>query len=88
VPFLFRDLVQGFAAEFQAAPLHKQELRSELREGEIAAHLAACQGTSPDVAIGSYPVCEEGCWHVRVVLRGSDAARVAQVADELGPRLA
>ena len=88
VPFLFRDLVQGFAGEFQAAPLHKQELRSDLREGEIAAHLAACQGTAPDVAIGSYPVCEGGTWHVRVVLRGIDAARVAQVAHELGPRLA
>jgi hypothetical protein len=39
------------------------------------------------VAIGSYPVCEAGCWHVRVVLRGGDPARVAAVADALREHL-
>lgn len=88
VPFLFRDLIEGVACEFTAEPLHKRELRSDLREGEIAAHLARFQGEMPDVAIGSYPVCEGGCWHVRIVLRGPDPARLAAVADEIEPRLA
>lgn len=88
VPFLFRDLIEGFTAEFQATPLHKTELRSELREGEIAACLAEIQGSAPDVAIGSYPVCEGGDWHVRIVLRGRDPDRVAALANEIGPRLA
>ncbi|MDJ0521121.1 MAG: competence/damage-inducible protein A [Planctomycetota bacterium] len=87
VPFLFRDLVAGVTPEFSSAPLHKQELRSDLREGEIAALLARFQGGVADVAIGSYPVCEEGCWHVRVVVRGVDPERVAAVAAEIGPRL-
>ncbi len=87
VPFLVRDLIEGVACEFTAEPLHKRELRSDLREGEIAAHLARFQGEMPDVAIGSYPVCEGGCWHVRIVLRGSDPVRLAAVADEIEPRL-
>jgi len=87
VPFLFRDLIEAFAHEFHAEPLHKAELRSDLREGEIAPLLAAVQGEAPDVAIGSYPVFEDGRWYVRVMLRGSDAARVEAVAESLGPRL-
>ncbi len=87
VPFLFRDLIEGFASEFTAQPLHKHELRSDLREGEIAPFLAEFQGAAPDVAIGSYPVCEDGCWYVRIVLRGADPTRLAAIADELGPRL-
>lgn len=87
VPFLFRDLVEGIAPQFQSAPLHKTELRSGLREGEIAPVLAACQADDPEIAIGSYPVCEDGCWHVRIVLRGGDPDRVAAVAAALRSRL-
>ena len=87
VPFLFRDLIEGIAPDFHAAPLYKAELRSDLREGEIAPLLAACQAGAPDIAIGSYPVCESGCWHVRIVLRGADPARVTAAADHLRPRL-
>lgn len=88
VPFLFRDLIEGIVPDFTAEPLHRQELRSDLREGEIAPLLAAAQGDLPRIAIGSYPVCEEGCWHVRVVLRGADAAEVQAAADAIRPRLA
>lgn len=88
VPALFRDLIERIAERFQAEPLHRAELRSDLREGQIAALLARVQGDATDVAIGSYPVCEQGRWHVRVVLRGGDPARVAAVADEIRPRLA
>ncbi len=87
VPFLFRDLVERLATNFQAEPLHKVELQSDRREGEIAELLASAQGEASDVAIGSYPVCEGGRWHVRIVLRGGDAARVAALAARLEPRL-
>jgi molybdenum cofactor synthesis domain-containing protein len=87
VPFLFRDLIEGIAADFGATPLHKEELRSDLREGEIAPVLAALQSDRPDVAIGSYPVCEDGCWHVRIVLRGADRQQVADAVAHLRPRL-
>ncbi len=87
VPFLFRDLIEGIAGDFGATPLHKHELRSDLREGEIAPVLAALQHDQPDVAIGSYPVCEDGCWHVRIVLRGTDRQQVDDAVEHLRPRL-
>ncbi len=88
VPFLFRDLIDALTREFQAEPLHTEELRSERREGELAPVLASAQGEAADVAIGSYPVCDEnGCWHVRIVLRGSDPERVIAVAEEIRPRV-
>lgn len=83
VPFLFRDLIEGIVPDFTAQQLHKHELRSDRREGEIAPMLAALQGEHGDVAVGSYPVCEEGCWYVRVVLRGVDADQVAAAAEAI-----
>jgi len=88
VPFLFRDLIEGIAPEFKADPLHRVELSSLRREGQIASLLSSVQAVAPDVAIGSYPVCQGACWSVRVVVRGEDAARVTEVADELRPGLA
>lgn len=88
VPALFRDIIEGIAEDFARAPLHKLELTTSLREGEIAPRLATAQGELADVAIGSYPVCDDdGCWHVRVVLRGEDPDRLADVARDLEPRL-
>jgi molybdenum cofactor synthesis domain-containing protein len=87
VPFLFRDLARGLVAEFRARPLHRAEVVTRRREGEIAPCLAALQARAQDVAIGSYPVYEAGDWHVRVVVRAADPGRleeaVAQVRRDL-----
>jgi molybdenum cofactor synthesis domain-containing protein len=83
VPFLFEDLADGLVAEFAAPPLHRREIVTPRSEGEIAAHLARCQGLSADVRIGSYPVFADGRWHVRVVLRASDPGRLDAVAGEV-----
>lgn len=88
VPRLFEDIIEGIADEFRADPLHKVELTSSLREGEIAPRLAHAQDAFSEVAIGSYPVCDdEGCWHVRVVLRSADPEQLAAVARDLETRL-
>ena len=83
VPFLFRDLVDGLARDFDDMPLHREEVRTDRREGELAPHLAAVQGDTRGVMIGSYPVCEDGCWHVRVVVRGRDPVLVAACAQRI-----
>ncbi len=88
VPFLFRDLIEGIALEFRPEPLHRTEVTTTLREGEIAPRLTELSERVADVAIGSYPVCEDGCWHVRVVVRGTDEGRVREVAEELKGTLA
>jgi molybdenum cofactor synthesis domain-containing protein len=87
VPFLFRDLVEGFASDFHAPPLHKVEICTELREGEIAPILSELQCASPDVAIGSYPVFADGVWHVRVVLRSEDETALEAAAEAIRPQL-
>jgi molybdenum cofactor synthesis domain-containing protein len=86
VPFLLRDLVEGSAAEFTGEPLHRAEVTTELREGEIAQALTEIQGGSLDAAIGSYPSMDaEGVWRTRIVVRSLDRARAEAVAaDVLG----
>lgn len=87
VPSLLRDLVDGEPERFAGAPLHRAEVRTDRREGEIAPGLRAVQSASPDVAIGSYPVLDGRRWWTKVVVRGADPARVAAVADAVRARL-
>lgn len=87
VPFLFRDLIEGIVSQFKAPPLHRVEITTDRREGEIAPVLSEVQRSVPGVAIGSYPVCEDGCWHVRVVLRSEDDDVLARAAEAIRPRL-
>jgi molybdenum cofactor synthesis domain-containing protein len=87
VPFLFRDIVGGVVASFRRAPLLRGEIRTRRREGEIARPLADVQGRLLDVAIGSYPVYEEGAWYVRVVVRAGDPARLQEGLDALRTHL-
>jgi molybdenum cofactor synthesis domain-containing protein len=83
VPFLLRDLVDGAAAEFAGPPLHREEVRTDLREGEVAPDLARIQAASLDVAIGSYPIADGPHWWTKVMVRGADASRVASVASDV-----
>ena len=83
VPFLLRDLVEGSSDAFVGPPLHREEVRTDLREGEVAPDLARIQSAAPDVAIGSYPIPDDGTWWTKIVVRGVDAARVTAVAAEV-----
>lgn len=87
VPFIFRDLVRGMDHVFGSCVLHRVEIRSQHREGQIAGVLRSAQRDAAVISIGSYPVCENGAWHVRVVLRGEDPDRVESVASALRPQL-
>ncbi len=87
VPLLLEDLTEAILPEFCGAPLHRVELRTDRREGEIADALAAAQREDPQVAIGSYPLLADGGWSVRVVVRSEDAARAAACAARLAPAL-
>jgi molybdenum cofactor synthesis domain-containing protein len=52
-------------------------------EGEIAAMFEAHQRRYPDVAMGSYPFYRDGRPGTQLVLRSTDAARLAMAKDEL-----
>lgn len=81
VPFLLRDLFEGCARDFEGAPLHRAEVQTDLREGQLAVALTAIQAAALDTAIGSYPRLDpEGVWRTRIVVRASDRARAEAVA--------
>jgi molybdopterin-biosynthesis enzyme MoeA-like protein len=84
VPSLLRDIVDAFAPEFAGPPLHREEVRTPLREGQIADDLTRIQSRSLDVAIGSYPSLDAGGgWTTRIVVRSTDPSRSAAVAAEV-----
>lgn len=83
VPVLLQDLTEALLPDFHGAPLHKVELHTDLREGEIAACLREAQHAHPDAAVGSYPVLTDGSWIVRVVVRSADPAAAKACAERL-----
>jgi molybdenum cofactor synthesis domain-containing protein len=84
VPSLLRDLVEGLSAEFAGPSLHREEVHTDLREGEIAEDLTRIQSVSLDVAIGSYPTLDaSGRWRTRIVVRSADGDRASVVAETI-----
>ncbi|HJU31525.1 MAG TPA: molybdopterin-binding protein [Hyphomicrobiaceae bacterium] len=57
-------------------------------EGEIADMFAALQKRYPDVSMGSYPFQRDGKPGTQLVLRSTDAARLAEADNELRTQLA
>jgi molybdenum cofactor synthesis domain-containing protein len=84
VPSLFRDIVERLAPEFEGPPLHREEIRTDLREGQIADDLTRIQSRALDVSIGSYPSLDsKGGWHTKIVVRSVDPSRAAAVASDV-----
>jgi molybdenum cofactor synthesis domain-containing protein len=84
VPALLRDIVEGLADEFRGPPLSREEVNTDLREGEIADDLTRIQAHALDVAIGSYPhLHARGHWTTKVVVRSTDPHRAATVAGDV-----
>ncbi len=65
------------------APLLSRAVVAELPEGKMADGLAAVQAAYPDVEIGSYPFYREGRYGARLVLRSTEAGRLAAAGDEV-----
>jgi molybdenum cofactor synthesis domain-containing protein len=83
VPSLLRDIAEGMADEFRGAPLHREEVHTDLREGEISDDLTRLQSHALDVAIGSYPHLDGGRWSTKVVVRSTDAERARSVSADV-----
>jgi molybdopterin-biosynthesis enzyme MoeA-like protein len=64
-------------------PMLSRTVRTNLPEGIIAEPLGALQQRYEDLDIGSYPAFRNGRPSVSLVLRGTDAARLASAAAEL-----
>jgi molybdenum cofactor synthesis domain-containing protein len=65
-------------------PMLSRTVRADLPEGRLAEGLAALQGRYADLEMGSYPAFRLGSGpSTAIVIRGTDAARVAGAVDEL-----
>lgn len=64
-------------------PLLSRAIVAELQEGKLAEGLAAIQAAYPDVEIGSYPFHRGGRFGARLVLRSTEAERLAGAGREV-----
>jgi len=69
------------------AKLLSETIRVNAAEGRVAVPLAECQRAFPEVAMGSYPFFEDGRYGTNLVLRFTDAARLAEAKADLIARL-
>ncbi|GAA6208977.1 molybdopterin-binding protein [Cognatishimia sp. WU-CL00825] len=84
VPSVFQTMVASLLPSLtHGAPLVSQTVKLFKGEGDLAGPLAELSDSYPDLSIGSYPFQERGIYGSNIVLRGTDAARIALAADAL-----
>ncbi|MCF3629646.1 molybdopterin-binding protein [Thalassospiraceae bacterium LMO-SO8] len=65
------------------AEMLSKSIASYTPEGKIAARLTALQDAYPALEIGSYPFSRDGKHGSTIVIRGTDAAAIAEAAEKL-----
>ncbi len=84
VPLVMRAMFDGIKGKLRhGQPVLSRSVTCALGEGTIAKDLTAIQERFPDIEIGSYPYFRAGGFGVSLVSRGTDAARLAAVTEEL-----
>lgn len=84
IPAVMQAMFDTLAGRLEhGAPILSRSLKTNCREGELAAGLGAIQIRYPQVAIGSYPFFNDGGYGVNLVFRGTDAVLLDQVEVEL-----
>ncbi len=84
VPNIFEAMLAGVIPRLTGgAPLLSQSLRIARGEGEIAAPFGALAAEFPDLSMGSYPFIQNGAHGTNLVIRGTDAGRIAQAMTKL-----
>ena len=84
IPAVARAMFDGLKHRLKGGPVMlSRTVVSNLGEGLIATDLAAIQERHPDVEIGSYPFHRRGVFGSSLVVRGTDAARLEAVAEEI-----
>lgn len=84
VPNIFEAMLAGVIPTLTGgAPLLSQSLRVARGEGEIAAPFGALAAEFPDLSMGSYPFIQNGAHGTNLVIRGTDAGRIAQAMTKL-----
>src|SRR6056297_1921906 len=86
VPAIFEAMVASVLPHLTGGPPMLSETISVDRpEGEVAADLSAAVAEFPDLSFGSYPFIRDGLQGTNLVIRGTDADRLARAAARLAP---
>jgi molybdenum cofactor synthesis domain-containing protein len=83
VPRLLGPLLTATEPLLAGSPWHRREVETDLREGLIAAPLAALARGWPGVRWGSYPELTGDRWRLRLVLRAEDPAELDRALADL-----
>jgi molybdenum cofactor synthesis domain-containing protein len=84
VPNIFQAMLAGVLPRLTGgAPLLSQSLRVNRGEGDIAADFGAIAAAFPDLSMGSYPFNQNGAMGTNLVIRGTDAGRIAEAMLQL-----
>ncbi|MEL7105872.1 MAG: molybdopterin-binding protein [Pseudomonadota bacterium] len=84
VPKIFQAMLESLLPSLTGgAPLATQSLPVHLPEGDIAGPLGDIAAAFPDLSFGSYPFNQAGVLGANVVVRGPDAAALADAMTAL-----
>lgn len=82
VPRIMQAMLDGLLPHLSGGPpILSRIVSTPLLEGTMATDLGAVQNRFPDIDIGSYPYFRAGAFGVSLVLRGTDADRLAAAVD-------
>jgi len=84
VPIIMQAMFEGITDRLTGgAPMLSNNVVTNLGESALAEDLSKLQDKFTDVSIGSYPYFRKGKLGVNLVLRTTDAGRLAQLREEL-----
>ena len=84
VPKIFEAMLEGLLPRLGSGKkILSQTVDVARKEGDIAIALGKIAKANPDTAIGSYPYYNDGNFGCKLVVRSTDANRVATVAAEI-----
>ena len=84
VPMVMQAMFDGVKGRLRRGPpVLSRAIICALGEGTLAKDLDAVQARFPEIEIGSYPYFRAGGFGVTLVARGTDAARLSEVAEAL-----
>ncbi|WP_425092854.1 competence/damage-inducible protein A [Tropicimonas sp. S265A] len=84
VPSVFRAMVASVLPTLTGgAPLLSESLQVQRPESELAGPLGQAADAYPDLSFGSYPFIRDGVFGANLVVRGTDASRLAEAVAHL-----
>jgi molybdenum cofactor synthesis domain-containing protein len=84
VPNIFSAMLESLLPRLSGGtPLTTVSIRVNMGEGDLAGRLTDIADAFPDIALGSYPFVQDGIHGANIVMRATDALRLAEAEARL-----